>query len=83
MKLFLFLSVLLTGIAAVQAGSDSSPKADGSKLWAETCQSCHNRPKPSSYSNAQWDVIIHHMRVRANLTGPEARSVLEFIKDSK
>jgi cytochrome c5 len=65
------------------AGTDADQKVDGSKLWAETCQSCHNRPKPASYSNAQWDVIIHHMRVRANLTGPEARSVLEFIKDSK
>ena len=35
------------------------------------------------YSNAQWDVIVHHMRVRANITGQEQRAIAEFLKSSK
>ena len=28
-------------------------------------------------------VIVHHMRVRANITGEEQRAILEFLKSSK
>jgi hypothetical protein len=35
------------------------------------------------YSDAQWDVIVHHMRLRANITGQEQRAILEFLKSAK
>jgi hypothetical protein len=34
------------------------------------------------YSPAQWDIIVHHMRVRANLTGADQRAIAEFLKSS-
>ena len=52
----------------------------GNQLWSENCVRCHNARSPSAYSRAQWDVIVHHMRLRANLTAEEARKVAEFLK---
>ncbi len=54
----------------------------GAELWAETCSRCHNLRSPSSYSAVQWQVAIHDMRVRANLTGEDQRKVLEFMKSA-
>ena len=82
--LFLILTLEICSTPFMQAGSQMRNDQNvGAKLWEENCQSCHNRPRPSAYSNTQWDVLIQHMRVRAKLTGNEAREVLDFIKDSK
>jgi hypothetical protein len=55
---------------------------DAPKLWAQTCTRCHSTRPATSFSDAQWEVILRHMRVRANLTGPEARAITEFLKDA-
>lgn len=55
----------------------------GEELWSMNCQRCHNLRSAVTYSNAQWEVIVHHMRVRANLTGEEQRAIVEFLKSSK
>lgn len=52
----------------------------GAQLWAEQCQRCHNVRSPSSYSPAQWEVAMLHMRVRANLTPEQHAKILEFLK---
>lgn len=54
-------------------------KADA-KLWAENCVRCHNISSPSNYSPAQWDVVMMHMRVQANLTPEEYKKILAFLK---
>jgi cytochrome c5 len=55
----------------------------GAQLWAENCQRCHNMRSPSSYNDAQWEVAMLHMRVRANLTPEEHKKILEFLKSGK
>ena len=52
----------------------------GAQLWAENCNRCHNIRSPSNYSPAQWEVVMTHMRVRANLTPEEHKKILEFLK---
>jgi|ERR1044071_6201849 hypothetical protein len=59
---------------------DSSLQLSGQELWSMNCQRCHNMRSPNMYNNAQWDVIVHHMRVRANLTGADARAIADFLK---
>ncbi len=54
----------------------------GAQLWAESCNRCHNYRSPSSYSDAQWSVAVHHMRVRANLTAEEEKKILTFLKSA-
>ena len=65
-----------TGVASVSAGKS------GAQLWAEQCQRCHNVRSPSSYSPAQWEVAMLHMRVRANLTLEQHQKILEFLKSA-
>lgn len=54
----------------------------GAQLWTENCIRCHNIRSPSIYSDAEWDVAMHHMRTRANLTAEEHRKILEFLKSA-
>ncbi len=60
--------------------SASSMQLSGQELWSMNCQRCHNMRSPAMYSDAQWDVIVHHMRVRANITGAEQRAIADFLK---
>ncbi len=54
----------------------------GVTIWAENCGRCHNIRSPQERSDRQWEIILMHMRTRANLTGQETRKILEFLKQS-
>jgi len=92
----LVLLGILTAVAAGgNASEQTTPQAQaagsaamktkgkgGAELWAQTCARCHNIRSPTEFSHAEWQVIMHHMRVRANLTGEEQRKILEFLKSA-
>jgi cytochrome c1 len=67
---------------AENAQTAAVPEKGGAQLWAENCSRCHNMRPPQSYSDAQWHAVVHHMRLRANLTGEEARSITAFLQAS-
>ena len=73
-------SVAAPPLAAV-AESNTSAKGTA-QLWAENCIRCHNVRSPSFYSDAEWEVAMHHMRIRANLTAEEHKRILEFLKSA-
>ncbi len=52
----------------------------GARVWAQNCIRCHNIRTPASFSDRQWGIIVHHMRVRANLTGEQQEAVLKFLQ---
>ena len=54
----------------------------GAQLWAENCARCHNMRSPGSYSPVEWEVVMFHMRVRANLTPEEHQKILAFLKSA-
>ncbi len=56
--------------------------ARGAQTWANTCARCHNMRDPRELRDDQWRAVVSHMRVRANLTGGEARDVLMFLQGS-
>lgn len=60
----------------------ASAELSGAQLWAQTCAHCHNSRSPASYSDANWDVAMNHMRQQAQLTGGQARKIVEFLKAS-
>ena len=73
--------------SSTSAGGVTSKKAalsnqSGATLWAQNCGHCHNIRSPDSLSDAQWDVVVLHMRVRANLTAEEHRQILAFLKSA-
>jgi len=89
-KICLALGILASAfpLATVHAGPApaADPKhvveegPDAAKLWAQNCTRCHNLRPAKSFSDAQWDIIVHHMRIRGNITGSDARAIAEFLK---
>jgi hypothetical protein len=67
--------------AATPAAAPESSKGRA-QLWSENCGRCHNIRTPTSYSDVEWQVAIHHMRVRGYLTGEEHRRILEYLQAS-
>ena len=79
------LGIVMIGVATGCATSSASKRAaanepDGAKLWAQNCIRCHNGRPPSEFSNAQWDVVMLHMRIRAGLAAEDARAIHEFLQ---
>lgn len=60
----------------------ASSTKGGAQLWADYCMRCHNLRPPTEFTNTEWSVVVHHMRVRANLTGEEQTKILEFIQSA-
>ncbi len=77
------LSLLAAGCSS--AGVQPSEKAageNGAQLWGDNCARCHNYRSPSMYSEAQWEIITLHMRLRGNLTADEHKEILAFLKSA-
>lgn len=68
--------------AATETDAGATVAMSGAQVWANNCARCHNFRSPASYSDAEWDVAMHHMRLRANLTAEEHRSIVEFLKSA-
>ena len=51
----------------------------GAELWTQNCLSCHNVRSPSAYSDADWGIVMQHMRVRANLAAADADTITKFL----
>lgn len=59
----------------------SEQVGEGARLWNATCNRCHNVRAPQERTDRQWDVIVSHMRTRANLTKSEVQAVAAFLKE--
>ena len=74
----------LVGCAARSDVTTTTPvkQRTGTQLWADRCASCHAMRPPDAYSDAQWKVVVKHMRHQANLTGAEERAIREFLQSA-
>jgi mono/diheme cytochrome c family protein len=75
------MSMIAFAVGPARAAEPASVAA-GAQTWADNCDRCHNMRDPSDFDSVQWRVIVTHMRIRAGLTGSEARDVLEFLTQS-
>ncbi len=81
----IFLAVLC--IMPSLAGADETSKAEqralfrqGAQLWPQSCGACHKARPGGERSPSEWETIMMHMRVRANLPGQHARAILHYLK---
>ena len=84
----LFLATSLVGLSLSWAGE--APTAEekkkqelflkGAQLWPNYCGNCHNPRGPSDRSPVDWDLMMMHMRARANMPPDSAAAVLEYLK---
>lgn len=80
-----FLAATLVSLALGCVGGRSPEGqgptlAEGGRIWANTCNRCHNLRPPRQYTAAQWPVIVNHMRTRADLTKREALAVASYLR---
>jgi len=66
--------------AAFATADDNALDNAGARIWARNCIRCHNIRTPASFSDRQWGIIVHHMRVKANLTGEQSEAILRFLQ---
>jgi len=70
------------GSTTQPAVASARPAVSGAQLWSETCGQCHNLRSPSEFGSAEWQVIVHHMRLRAGLTGEQQKTITEFLQSA-
>ncbi len=75
-----FLAIAL--LKPVHADDSVGDVPAGAKAWAANCSRCHNMRGPQEFQDQYWRVIVSHMRVRAGLTGQEARNIVAFLQAS-
>jgi len=78
--------LLAAGGLATTAQAADYPEAgnfsEGSKVWADNCNRCHNMRGPKELRDDQWISTAFHMRIRAGLTGQETRDIVTFLQAS-
>lgn len=62
--------------------SDSMAFVRGAQKWGNTCARCHSMRDAKEFNDAQWQVIVAHMRARAGLTAEDASDILRFLQES-
>lgn len=80
---FLAGIALVAGVSAsalAQEAPDNEAIARGATAWSQNCARCHNMRQPTEFRDDLWKPIVTHMRVRAGLTGMEARDILAFLQ---
>lgn len=53
--------------------------AAGAQVYGNNCARCHNARAAAEKTDVEWDLVVAHMRARANLTGAQARAVQAFL----
>lgn len=79
-SLFLIGCLTILGVSEPATAQTSETVTRGAQLWNTTCSRCHNRRVPTERTDRQWDVIVSHMRTRANLTKSEVEAISAFLK---
>ena len=94
-KIILFIApglliACLIGLGLMPAQAEPEKKAEtksapkkltGAELYAINCNRCHPERYPTEFTSAQWQTIMLHMRVRANLPAAQAKEILKFLKE--
>ena len=59
----------------------TAKKLTGAELYAINCNRCHPERYPTEFISGQWQTLMTHMRVRANLPAKQAREILKYLKE--
>ncbi len=73
-------AVGVSGIWIAGCATDEPRRRGGAETWSSTCGRCHDTRSPSTFSDSEWDIVVHHMRVRGYLLPEEQEIISEFLK---
>jgi mono/diheme cytochrome c family protein len=67
--------------AKKQAARPAKKILTGAELYSINCNRCHPERYPTERTSAQWQTLMLHMRVRANLPAAQAKKVLKYLQE--
>lgn len=56
-------------------------KLTGAELYAINCNRCHSERYATEFTSAQWQTIMLHMRVRANLPAAQVKVIVKYLQE--
>lgn len=78
------LQILIAVALLLPAGLDAQQNpqliGEGARVYASNCARCHNARSSTERTDAQWAMVVSHMRARANFTKAEAAAVLAYLQ---
>jgi len=63
--------------SAVTPRANAAARLEGEKRFRANCERCH--AAPGKFPPRMMATIVRHMRVRANITGEDARLILNYM----
>ena len=77
--------VFVLALATSAAAAESEPTEKelfrrGAKLWPQYCGQCHNARSGGEFNRLEWDTLMLHMRVRANLPAKDAEALRVYLR---
>jgi len=67
--------------SATSSDTTTAVKLTGQELYAINCNRCHTQRYPKEWTPAQWQTLMIHMRVRANLPADQSREILKYLQE--
>ncbi len=81
------VGAIFAGAVAVSIAKDAAEvapkkKLTGEQLYAVNCARCHNERYGPERTKAEWNTLMMHMRVRANLPASQAKEILKYLQEN-
>jgi Dihaem cytochrome c len=82
---FAFSAIAQTAASGSETKVEKTTQAkteplSGAELWTLNCSRCHMSRSPGEFTAAQWQTILMHMRIRANLPAAQAKELQKFFQ---
>jgi hypothetical protein len=80
--LVLAVALALSAVAAENGPTEKELSRRGETLWAQYCGLCQNAHPGSEFTRLEWETLMLHMRVRANLPAEDAEAMRVYLQSS-
>lgn len=55
---------------------------DGAQLYQQNCSRCHSERFATEKTDAQWQTVMLHMRIRGQIPSKDADAILDYLQQS-
>lgn len=76
----LAFTLVVRAVAAEDEPTEKELFRRGAKMWFSYCGQCHNARPGGEFNRLEWDTLMLHMRVRANLPARDAEAIRVYLR---
>jgi len=78
----LLIILAFSALAVESESTETQLFLRGAKLWGVYCGLCHKARAGGEFNRLEWDTLMLHMRVRANLPAADAEAIRVYLRSS-